>query len=115
VIASNRYELPGFLALALRGHSRAHYTTYGRDPRGFRFWAGEIAPGARRGVLYGFVDGNHRIATMRSPNRFQDLRPLGQIQMMRGGRKGLTLEFYSFTPAGEQPGVPTSVEAVPGA
>jgi len=24
VIASNRYELPGFLALALRGHSRAH-------------------------------------------------------------------------------------------
>jgi len=115
VIASNRYELPGFLALALRGHSRAHYTTYGRDPRGFRFWAGEIAPGARRGVLYGFVDGNHRIATMRSPHRFQDLRPLGQIQMMRGGRKGLTLEFYSFTPAGEQPGVPTSVEAVPGA
>jgi len=36
VIASNRYELPGFLALALRGHSRAQYTSYGRDSRGFR-------------------------------------------------------------------------------
>jgi hypothetical protein len=103
VIASNRYELPGFLALALRGHSRAHYTAYGKDPRGFRFWASAINPNARRGVMYGFVGGDEPIATMRSPDRFQDLQPLGRVQLQRGGRQAVALEFYSFTPADEQP------------
>jgi len=110
VIASNRYELPGFLALALRGHSRAHYTAYGKDPRGFRFWASEINPRARRGVMYGFVGGDHPIATMRSPEHFQDLQLLGRVQLRRGGRPGVELEFYSFTPAGEQPGVPMELK-----
>ena len=114
VIASNRYELPGFLALALRGHSRAHYTAYGKDPRGFRFWASAINPNARRGVMYGFVGGDEPIATMRSPDRFQDLQPLGRVQLRRGGRQAVALEFYSYTPAGEQAGVPTAVEAVTG-
>jgi len=114
VIASNRYELPGFLALALRGHSRAHYTAYGKDPRGFRFWASAIDPNAQRGVMYGFVGGDEPIATMRSLDRFQDLQPLGRVQLRRGGRQAVALEFYSYTPAGEQAGVPTAVEAVPG-
>ena len=114
VIASNRYELPGFLALALRGHSRAHYTAYGKDPRGFRFWASEIDPNAQRGVMYGFVGGDEPIATMRSPDHFQDLQPLGRVQLRRGGRQAVALEFYSFTPAAEQAGVPVAVEAVPG-
>ena len=114
VIASNRYELPGFLALALRGHSRAHYTAYGKDPRGFRFWAKAIDPNAQRGVMYGFVGGDEPIATMRSPDHFQDLQPLGRVQLRRGGRQAVALEFYSFTPAAEQAGVPAAVEAVPG-
>jgi len=114
VIASNRYELPGFLALALRGHSRAHYTTYDGNPRGFRFWSSAIAPNARRGVMYGFVGGDEPIATMRSPDHFQDLRPLGQVQLQRGGRQAVALEFYSFSPAAERAGVPTAVEAVTG-
>lgn len=114
VIASNRYELPGFLALALRGHSRAHYTAYGKDPRGFRFWAKAIDPNAQRGVMYGFVGGDEPIATMRSPDHFQDLQPLGRVQLQRGGRQAVALEFYSFTPAAEQAGVPAAVEAVPG-
>ena len=114
VIASNRYELPGFLALALRGHSRAHYTAYGKDPRGFRFWARAIDPNARRGVMYGFVGGDEPIATMRSPDHFQDLQPLGRVQLRRGGRQAVALEFYSFTPAAEQAGVPAAVEGVPG-
>jgi len=114
VIASNRYELPGFLALALRGHSRAHYTAYGKDPRGFRFWTSAIDPNARKGVMYGFVGGDEPIATMRSPDHFQDLQPLGRVQLRRGGRQAVALEFYSFSPAGEQAGVPTAVEAVPG-
>ena len=103
VIASNRYELPGFLALALRGHSRAHYTTYDGNPRGFRFWSSAIDPNARRGVMYGFVGGDEPIATMRSPDHFQDLRPLGRVQLQRGGRQTVALEFYSFSPADEQP------------
>ena len=114
VIASNRYELLGFLALALRGHSRAHYTAYGKDPRGFRFWASAINPNARKGVMYGFVGGDEPIATMRSPDRFQDLQPLGQVQLQRGGRQAVALEFYSFTPAAKQAGVPTALEAVAG-
>ena len=114
VIASNRYELPGFLALALRDHSRAHYTAYGKDRRGFRFWAKAIDPNAQRGVMYGFVGGDEPIATMRSPDHFQDLQPLGQVQLRRGGRQAVALEFYSFTPAAEQAGVPAAVEAVPG-
>ena len=103
VIASNRYELPGFLALALRGHSRAHYTTYDGNPRGFRFWSSAIDPNARRGVMYGFVGGDEPIATMRSPDHFQDLQPLGRVQLQRGGRQAVALEFYSFSPADEQP------------
>lgn len=103
VIASNRYELPGFLALALRGHSRAHYTTYDGNPRGFRFWNGGLDPNARRGVMYGFVGGDEPIATMRSPDHFQDLQPLGRVQLQRGGRQAVALEFYSFSPADEQP------------
>ena len=114
VIASNRYELPGFLALALRGHSRAHYTAYGKDPRGFRFWAKAIDPNAQRGVMYGFVGGDEPIATMRSPDHFQDLQPLGRVQLRRGGRQAVALEFYSFTPAAEQVGAPAAAEAVPG-
>ena len=114
VIASNRYELPGFLALALRGHSRAHYTAYGKDPRGFRFWAKAIDPNAQRGVMYGFVGGDEPIATMRSPDHFQDLQPLGRVQLQRGGRQAVALEFYSFTPAGEQAGMPTAFEGVAG-
>jgi hypothetical protein len=103
VIASNRYELPGFLALALRGHSRAHYTTYDGNPRGFRFWNGGLDPNARRGVMYGFVGGDEPIAEMRSPDHFQDLQPLGRVQLQRGGRQAVALEFYSFSPADEQP------------
>ena len=103
VIASNRYELPGFLALALRGHSRAHYTSYDGNPRGFRFWNGGLDPNARRGVMYGFVGGDEPIATMRTPDHFQDLRPLGRVRLQRGGREAVELEFYSFSPADEQP------------
>jgi hypothetical protein len=103
VIASNRYELPGFLALALRGHSRAHYTTYDGNPRGFRFWNGRLDPNARRGVMYAFVGGDEPIAEMRTADHFQDLRPLGRVRLQRGGRQSLELEFYSFSPADEQP------------
>jgi hypothetical protein len=103
VIASNRYELPGFLALALRGHSRAHYTTYDGNPRGFRFWNGGLDPNARRGVMYAFVGGDEPIAEMRTADHFQDLRPLGRVRLQRGGRQAQELEFYSFSPADEQP------------
>jgi hypothetical protein len=51
---------------------------------------------------------------MRSPDHFQDLQPLGRVQLRRGGRQAVALEFYSFTPAAEQAGVPAAVEGVPG-
>lgn len=113
VIGSNRYELPGFLAMALQGHSRAQFTAYGKDPRGFRFWSEAIDPQAQRGVLYGFVGGDQPIAAMRAPGRFEDLRPLGRVQLSRGGRPGVELEFYSFTPAGEAHGVPLALLDAP--
>jgi hypothetical protein len=51
---------------------------------------------------------------MRSPDHFQDLQPLGRVQLQRGGRQAVALEFYSFSPAAAKTGVPTALEAVAG-
>jgi hypothetical protein len=99
LIASTRYELPGFLALALRGQSRARYTAYGKDRRGFQFWSEAINRSARRGVLYGFVGDDTPIATLKSTHQIEDLRLLGRLRLRRGGRPAVGMEFYSFDPS----------------
>jgi hypothetical protein len=107
VIASNRYELPGFLALALRGHSQAHYTVISRDPRGFHFWRHRIPSSVARGVFYLVHGDADRIAALEAAGQLEMVRPLGSVNLMRGGQEALRLDFFSFDPARSAVHAPT--------
>jgi hypothetical protein len=107
VIGSNRYELPGFLALALNGYSRAQYSCYTGDCRGFDDWRASLDPRARRGVLFAVVGGYMPLVTLQlpipeQPWRIQPLTPLGQVPVRRAGQTVALLEFYSFDPSTAQ-------------
>ncbi len=107
VIGSNRYELPGFLALALQGHSQAQYTCYTGDCRGFDDWRPSLDPRARRGVLFAVVGDYMPLATLQlpipeQPWRIQPLTPLGQVPLRRAGQTVAMLEFYGFDPSTAQ-------------
>ncbi len=104
VIGSNRYELPGFMALALRGRSGAQYTTYSADSRGFEQWRRRLDPRATRGVLFAVVGDYAPIASLEhtrsdQPWRFGRLSPLGRVVVARAGEPAAVLEFYSFDPS----------------
>lgn len=104
VIGSNRYELPGFLALALQGRTRAQFTTYSGDNRGFDHWRQHLNPRASRGVLFAVVGDYAPISSLAVPSpdqrwQFGPLRPLGKVVVRRGGRPAATLEFYGFDPS----------------
>ena len=104
VIGSNRYELPGFLALALQGYSQARFSCYAADCRGFDQWRLRLDSAATQGVLFAVVGDYTPIATLAQGNsdqpwRFGPLTPLGQVQVKRGGITTATLEFYSFDPS----------------
>jgi len=107
VIASNRYELPGFLALALRGQSQAHYTVISRDPRGFHFWRHRIPSSVARGVFYLVHGDADRIAALEAAGQLEMVRPLGSVNLMRGGQVALRLDFFSFDPARSAVHAPT--------
>ena len=103
LIASNRYELPGFMALALRGYSPAQYTSYTADSRGFDAWRRRLNPNANRGVLFAVVGDYAPLASLREispyqPWRFGTLTSLGQVVVQRGGQSAAVLEFYRFDP-----------------
>ena len=107
VIGSNRYELPGFLALALNGYSRAQYSCYTGDCRGFDDWRSSLDPKARRGVLFAVVGDYMPLATLQlpipeQPWRIQPLTPLGQVPLRRAGQTVAVLEFYGFDPSTAQ-------------
>ncbi|MFM1812093.1 MAG: hypothetical protein RLZZ336_1031 [Cyanobacteriota bacterium] len=104
VIGSNRYELPGFMALALRGHSQAAYTAYSGDNRGFDQWRHTLNPKARRGVLFAVVGDYTPLQSLRQsgpsqPWRFGPLQPLGRVQVGRAGQPAALLEFYAYDPS----------------
>lgn len=58
LIAANRYDLPGFLSLALGRNRAMAFTTFSPDARGFAWW--QPAGGFRgsRGVVFGIVEPN---------------------------------------------------------
>lgn len=104
VIGSNRYELPGFLALALRGHSQAVYTAYSSDNRGFDQWRPSLPANARRGVLFAVVGDYTPLQALQQrgpsqPWRFGPLQPLGRVQVERAGQPAALLEFYAYDPS----------------
>ena len=98
LISSTRYDLPGFLALALGRDTRAAFTTFSRDPRGFRVWQPRDGYQGRRGVLFSIHDPNKPLTSRRFPSAVGPLQPLGLIVVHRAGKPALTLEFSGFGP-----------------
>ena len=104
VIGSNRYELPGFLALALEGRSQASYSCYSDDCRGFEVWRNSAEARATRGVLFAVIGDYQPIADLAREGatrswRVPGLKPLGRVPVQRAGVPVVTLEFYSFDPS----------------
>ena len=95
VIASFRYEIPGFLALALGNSSHATYTTYSDDPRGFAFWPATTGATVR-GVLFAPVEPGQPLHTRAFPAPIRHVQPLGEVVVERAGRPAVRLEFASF-------------------
>jgi hypothetical protein len=95
VIASFRYEMPGFLALALGNSDRVAYTTYGDDPRGFAFWPAPTAA-TTRGVLFAPVEPGSPLHRRSFPPLIGNLQPLGEVVVERNGQPAVRLEFVSF-------------------
>ena len=96
VIASFRYEMPGFLALALGNGQRTTYTTYSDDPRGFAFWPAPTAA-TERGVLFAPVEPGAPLLRRSFPPLIGNLQPLGEVVVERNGQPAVRLEFVSFT------------------
>jgi len=104
VIGSNRYELPGFLALALNDFSQARYSCYSDDCRGFDQWRSSLDPNARRGVLFAVIGDYQPIRALGQAGgtrawRLPGLSPLGTVTIQRAGIAVVRLEFYGFDPS----------------
>jgi 4-amino-4-deoxy-L-arabinose transferase-like glycosyltransferase len=97
VIASHRYEIPGFLALALGKRVRARYSAFTSDPRGFAFWAPSGGFQGHQGVLVAPLD-SEPLLRRRFPDVVGPLRPIGVVQVRRAGRPSMTLEVVGFGP-----------------
>ncbi|MCX5943862.1 MAG: glycosyltransferase family 39 protein [Cyanobacteria bacterium] len=98
VIASRRYELPGFLALALQQDSRAAYTSFSGDPRGFTYWLPSNGYQGARGVIFAMDDPQHPEDKIEWPQQVGPLVPLGSVQLHRGGQPSVRLQFVGFGP-----------------
>lgn len=105
LVASNRYELPGFMALALRGHSDARFTTYAADSRAFDAWRDQLDPKAQRGVLFAVLGDYAALSSLEAGGQGTPWRLLGPIQklgtvsVIRAGRVVAQLEFAAFDPS----------------
>ena len=95
VIASFRYEMPGFLALALGNSDRVAYTTLSDDPRGFAFWPAPTGASGR-GVLFAPVEPGLPLVRRSFPAPIGALQPLGEVVVERNGQPAVRLEFASF-------------------
>lgn len=98
VIASHRYEIPGFLALALGPETTPRFTAFSGDPRGFAFW--DPAHGLRgtQGVIFAPVEPGQPLHQRHFPGITGPLEPLGVVQVRRAGRPSVALEFVRFGP-----------------
>ena len=106
LIATTRYDLPGFLALAIGPHSKAEYSAFGKDARGFAWW--QPAGGFRdqSGVLVLFQRPGDASALQRRsdelPPRLRrqlpSLRSLGVAVVNRNGQPTVQMELLRFGP-----------------
>ncbi|QNG30455.1 glycosyltransferase family 39 protein [Synechococcus sp. LTW-R] len=96
VIASHRYEIPGFLALALGEEGPGRFTTLSNDPRGFAYWPSLNPSSPSQGVLIAPVEVGSPLSKREFPAPIQAVKSLGSITVQRAGRDALELEVASF-------------------
>ncbi len=98
LIAGNRYDLPGFLALALGSQLNADYTTFNNDSRGFAWWQPPTGYRGASGVLFGIVEPGKPLVREAWLPQLGKVEPLGTVEIHRAGRPALQLEFSRFGP-----------------
>jgi hypothetical protein len=101
VIASYRWEMPGYLALALKQRTAAHFTVFDGNPLGFAYWDPPGGFKGKRGVLFAPVDPSQPLHKRPVDPALGRLQPLGLIQVRRSGRPSVVLEFAEFGPLRE--------------
>jgi 4-amino-4-deoxy-L-arabinose transferase-like glycosyltransferase len=98
LIVGRSYYEPGFLALALGSDSKAEYTTFSSDARGFLFWQPPDGFAGRSGVLFSLRNPEQKEETKDWMKRLGPLQPLGTVRLERGGTVAQELDFFSFAP-----------------
>ena len=96
VIASHRYEIPGFLALALGGERSRRFTTLSNDPRGFAYWPSLNPSTTSQGVLIAPVEPGSPLNKRDFHKPVDQIQSLGIVTVQRAGQDALDLEVASF-------------------
>jgi 4-amino-4-deoxy-L-arabinose transferase-like glycosyltransferase len=96
IIASHRYEIPGFLALALPDHPSGRFTTLNSDARGFAFWPSFRSDRGSRGLLIAPLEPGSLLAQREFPAPIHSVQPLGTVLVRRSGVPTVELEIASF-------------------
>jgi len=96
IIASHRYEIPGFFALALPRKNDQHFTTFGDDPRGFAFWPSLRQDRVSRGILVAPLEPESSLAARAFPAPIHNVRSLGTVKIQRSGVPAMVVELASF-------------------
>ena len=98
LIAGNRYDLPGFLALAVGAELDAEFTTFNKDSRGFAWWQPPDGFAGSSGVLFGIHEAGKPLARPAWLPWLGSLEPLGIVTVHRAGKPAVQLEFSRFGP-----------------
>jgi len=98
LIAANRYDLPGFLAVALGPGHNAAFTTFNPDARGFAWWQPADGFQGRTGVVFGLEDPGKPLVPYSWLPWMGKVESLGTVAIHRAGRPALRLAFARFGP-----------------
>jgi 4-amino-4-deoxy-L-arabinose transferase-like glycosyltransferase len=98
LIAATRYDLPGFLALALGPRHPARFTTFNPDARGFAWWQPEDGFVGTTGVIFGIEEPGAPLVPESWLPWMGKVEPLGTVEVLRSGQPSLRLAFARFGP-----------------
>jgi hypothetical protein len=98
LIAATRYDLPGFLSLALGPGHRAEYTTFNPDARGFAWWQPAEGYRGATGVVFGIEEPGRPLVPAAWKPWLGTVVFLGTVEVHRAGRPALRLAFSRFGP-----------------
>ena len=98
VIAANRYDLPGFLSLALGPGHPTTFTTFNPDARGFAWWQPADGFKGATGVIFGIDEPGKPLVPASWVPWMGTVESLGSVEIFRAGRPALRLAFSRFGP-----------------